>query len=67
VVQQAAAKNKEKKKRRSAPIGQSGYNIFLKQECTQLKAYHQGIGGRKIVDMAIDAWNKLSDKEKQVQ
>ncbi|XP_024639183.1 high mobility group B protein 10 isoform X2 [Medicago truncatula] len=65
VVQQAPSKNKEKKKRRGAPIGQSGYNIFLKQECARLKANHPDVGGRKIIDMAIDAWNKLSDNEKR--
>ncbi|XP_012569925.1 putative high mobility group B protein 11 [Cicer arietinum] len=60
VLLQSPSNNKEMKKR-----GQSGYQIFLKQECARLKAYSQEIDGTKILRMAVDAWKKLSDIEKQ--
>ncbi|MCI04912.1 high mobility group B protein 10-like, partial [Trifolium medium] len=53
------------KKRRGAPTGRSGYQIFLKQECARLKACCQDIDGKTILRTAVEAWNKMSDNDKQ--
>ncbi|XP_039685543.1 high mobility group B protein 10 isoform X2 [Medicago truncatula] len=61
--------DKEKKKRRGPPTGQSGYQIFLKHECARLKAHDPDIDGKKVLRMAVDAWQKMSatDKEPYVE
>lgn len=57
----------EKKKRRGAPPGQrTAYQIFLKQECARLRACCHASNGTRILRMAIDAWKKMSEIEKQV-
>ncbi|GAU21539.1 hypothetical protein TSUD_35020 [Trifolium subterraneum] len=66
VVLQTPSKDKEtKKRRRGAPTGRSGYQIFLKQECARLKACCQDIDGKTILRTAVEAWNKMSDNDKQ--
>ncbi|CAL5208670.1 unnamed protein product [Lathyrus oleraceus] len=65
VLLQTPSKDKEKKKKRGAPTGRSGYQIFLKQECARLKVFRQDIDGKAILRMAVDEWNKLSDIDKQ--
>ncbi|KAE9592430.1 hypothetical protein Lal_00028633 [Lupinus albus] len=55
----------EKKKRRGAPLGSNGYQIFLKKECARLKSSGQVSDGTNILRMATDAWNKMSETEKQ--
>lgn len=67
VLLQTPSKDKEKKKKRGAPTGRSGYQIFLKQECARLKVFRQDIDGKAILRMAVDEWNKLSDIDKQVK
>jgi len=56
----------EKKKRRGAPTGKSGYQIFLKEECARLKANDPDVDGKNVLRMAIDAWQKMSVDDKQV-
>lgn len=58
--------DKEKKKRRGPPTGQSGYQIFLKHECARLKAHDPDIDGKKVLRMAVDAWQKMSATDKEV-
>ncbi|PNX98248.1 high mobility group B protein 10-like, partial [Trifolium pratense] len=65
VVLQTPSKDKETKKRRGAPTGRSGYQIFLKQECARLKACCPDIDGKTILRTAVEAWNKMSDNDKQ--
>ncbi|KAK2403248.1 high mobility group B protein [Trifolium repens] len=65
VLLQTPSKDKETKKRRGAPTGRSGYQIFLKQECARLKACCQDIDGKTILRTAVEAWNKMSDNDKQ--
>ncbi|CAL0333438.1 unnamed protein product [Lupinus luteus] len=55
----------EKKKRRGAPRGRNGYQIFLKNECARLKTLGEVSDGKNILRMATDAWNKMSETEKQ--
>jgi len=66
VLLQAPSNDKEKKKKRGAPIGQSGYQIFLKHEYARLKAHDSDIDGKKVLRLAVDAWQKMSATEKQV-
>ncbi|KAI5398666.1 hypothetical protein KIW84_064150 [Lathyrus oleraceus] len=65
VLLQTPSKDKEKKKNRGVPIGRSGYQIFLKQECARLKASRQDIDGKTLMRVAVDGWNNLSDIDKQ--
>ncbi|CAK8572536.1 unnamed protein product [Lathyrus sativus] len=65
VLLQTPSKDKERKKKRGAPIGRSGYQIFLKHECARLKAYRQDIDGKTLMRVAVDGWNNLSDIDKQ--
>ncbi|CAL5208671.1 unnamed protein product [Lathyrus oleraceus] len=65
VLLQTPSKDKEKKKSRGVPIGRSGYQIFLKQECARLKASRQDIDGKTLMRVAVDGWNNLSDIDKQ--
>ncbi|CAI8603545.1 unnamed protein product [Vicia faba] len=62
---QTPSKDKEKKKKRGVPIGRSGYQIFLMQECARLKASRHDIDGKTVMRMAVDGWNNLSDIDKQ--
>lgn len=62
------SKNKEVKKRRGAPPRKyrTAYQIFLKQECARLRTCSEASHGSNMLHMAVDAWNKLSEIEKQV-
>jgi len=66
VLLQAPSNDKEKKKKRGTPTGQSGYQIFLKHECARLKAHDPEIDGKKVLRMAVDAWQKMSASDKEV-
>ncbi|XP_027364498.1 high mobility group B protein 10-like [Abrus precatorius] len=58
--------DKEMKKRRGAPQGQkNAYQIFIKQECARLRTRNEASDGHRILHMAIDAWKKMSEIEKQ--
>jgi len=67
VLLQAPSNDKEKKKLRVAPTGKTGYQIFLKKECARLKAHDPYIDGKKVLRLAVDAWQKMSVAEKQVR
>ncbi|KAK7277244.1 hypothetical protein RIF29_18395 [Crotalaria pallida] len=63
---QAPSNGGEKKKRRGPPLGRNnGYQIFLKQECARLKTCGQVSDGTSIRRLVTDAWNKMSETEKQ--
>ncbi|XP_019461937.1 PREDICTED: high mobility group B protein 10-like isoform X2 [Lupinus angustifolius] len=65
VVLPAPSIGEEKKKRRGAPRGRNGYQIFLKNECARLKTSGEVSDGTNILRVATDAWNKMSETEKQ--
>lgn len=47
---------------------QTGYSIFLKQECDRLKKIHgKGLGGKSFLFMAVDAWRLLPQNDRQVE
>ncbi|OIW13059.1 hypothetical protein TanjilG_17619 [Lupinus angustifolius] len=65
VLPAVATSNGRKKKRAGIPRGRSGYQIFLNEECARLKTSGRVSGGRTMIRMAIDAWNKMSDTEQK--
>ncbi|KAJ1425527.1 High mobility group box domain [Sesbania bispinosa] len=58
-------RNQVTKKRPGAPGGRNAYHIFLKKECARLRACNQASDGPKTLRMAVDAWKKMSEIEKQ--
>ncbi|KAJ1383509.1 Tetratricopeptide-like helical domain superfamily [Sesbania bispinosa] len=58
-------RNQETKKRPGAPGGRNAYHIFLKQECARLRTCNKASNGPKTLRMAVDAWKKMSEIEKQ--
>lgn len=59
------SKHKEVKKRQGRRH-RTAYQIFIKQECARLRTYNECPVSSNILYMAIDAWKKLSEIEKQV-
>lgn len=64
---QLAVPRKKGMKKPGARQGiRSGYHIFIKTECGRLKKI-QSNKGQNLRQLANDAWNQLSEAEKQVQ
>lgn len=64
--QLAVPKRKGMKKPGARQGIRSGYHIFIKTECGRLRNC-QSSRGQNVRQMANDAWNRLSEAEKQVQ
>lgn len=68
VATEQKPKRRVAKKDPNAPTGhRSAYQIFLKRECDRLKSIHGALDGKIIRKMAVDMWQHLSEKDKQVQ
>ncbi|KAK2968746.1 hypothetical protein RJ640_020382 [Escallonia rubra] len=62
----ASPKVKDTKKDPGAPSGaRTSYQIFIRRECERLKGMHGESSAGQFRNMAIDAWNRLSESDRQ--